>query len=132
MIKHLALVLLLAISLPSCALFRDACTQTAAARSTATALIADAQLAIDQAEVIVARIIPAGIRHEAFVALDAARAALRSSAEALAGVGDACTSFDVAKIFKAFKEAWLMLEPFLVLFGGESASSVRVPLAVTR
>ena len=124
----LVVIALLALT-PSCALFQSACAETAAARASASALISEAQIALDQAESVIAVIASPSVRHDALVALDAARAALRGSAEALSGVSDVCDRFDLRSAFAAFREAWEVLAPYLKLLGGPGGTAVRAPRA---
>jgi predicted lipoprotein len=122
---------LLTIALSGCSAISGACAETAASRASAAALIDDAELSLDQAEAVIAKIANGDVRTKAAMALEAARAALRSSAAGLSGVKNVCESFDVKSAFSDFIAAWKALAPFLSLLGGPSAGSqVQAPLVV--
>lgn len=130
---HLVLMVAIAILIaPGCAAFGGACAETAAQRAAAAALVSDAQLALDQASVVVANIASVETRHDAYAALDAAKAALRVSADALSATQDLCERVDVRAAFAGFAEAWRVLAPYLALLGGDGDSVVVPPLAVSR
>lgn len=121
----------LAMSCVSCSMFETACAKTAPARGAATLLVADAQTALSQAEVVVTRIANPDLRDKAIIALGAAQAALRAAQSALHGVETACTTPDINAVFGDFVSAWKALAPFLALLGGPSAGTqVQAPLVV--
>jgi hypothetical protein len=113
---------------PACSLLRDACAESAAQRATVASLVGEAQLALDQAEVIVSAIPTLHARLDAFRALDAAKAALRAGAASLAGANEICESIDFRAAFAEFASAWRALETYLQLFGGEGESAVLAPM----
>jgi len=113
-------------SCASCALFRDACTQTAAARASAAVLLTDAQARLDEAAVVILALHPNCA--EARDAFRAASEALNASRKMLSGVDDACAEVDIGLAFVAFKHAWELLEPFLVLLAGDGEPLVARPM----
>jgi len=108
----------------------DACAKTAAARTTANVMIADAQASLAQAESFIARIPDEAVRGKALIAYNATQAALRSSLEIFNGLAGGCSTFDIYAIFDGFIKAWGHLEPFLALLGGSAESAVPPPLLV--
>lgn len=117
---------------PGCSMFRDPCVATAASRASASAMIADAQIALDQAASVIALIPNPGLRSNAYNALDAAQAALRSSASTLSGIEGVCTSFDAGDVFAQFVAAWKALAPYIALLGGHGDGAVRPPMVVSK
>ena len=128
----LVLVLLAApVALASTSCLNDACVKTAAARGAAAALVDDAQLSLAQAQNVISTINNPEVRAKALAALAGAEAALQSATRVLHGLEGACTSPDVAAVFRDFVAAWKLLAPFLTMFGGPNAGGqVAAPMVV--
>jgi hypothetical protein len=109
-----------------------ACAETAAARGAATALVDDAQTALSQAQLVIARLENEETRAKAWDALQVAHAALRAAEAQLHAVQGACTAPDLSTVFAEFVRAWQFLAPFLMLLGGDGESRIAAPMVVTR
>lgn len=129
-LARMVMVVLAVCSTPSCALMRDACIETAAARASAAVLVSDAQTRVADAERVV-DVLPGEARVRASEALAHVRVALDDARRVLASVDDACAAFDARDVFAAFRDAWLVLEPWLALLAGpHGGTSVARPIVV--
>jgi acyl-CoA reductase-like NAD-dependent aldehyde dehydrogenase len=119
------------ITLPGCSAFRGACADAVPTLSQGQSLVADAALALQDAEDAVQTLPPAD-RAKALDAIAKARTSLRAAAATLAAASTACSSPSLGEVFAAFAEAWTYVRPFVALLGGTGAASVREPIAAGR
>lgn len=111
-----------------CSAFESACTKALPAITQGQALVADAQLAVDEARAYCTDL---GTRaDDCAKAVAGAELALHIAAQSLVLSSQACEARDVSSVFRAFKTAWELVRPFLSLLGGTGGQAVADPIVV--